>query len=301
MKNVIITGCNGFIGQKLTEYLLAKDITVIGMDIVKSKNNYNNFIFFELDFKQDFVRSLEKYKIDVVYHLAWCGVSTIDKNNPDKQFVNISLTYKVLELANFLKIKKIVIPGSMSEFSRYNSPVTGYEADSPADLYAATKVAIRKISYQYCLSNDLDLNWMLITSVYGPGRSDSNLIVSCINKILNNEVVETTKLEQKWDYIYIDDLINAFYLIGLKGKKNKIYPVGSNSVFALHDYVKIIFELMDYRNYDGIGKLPYKNNYIDNSIPNVNILIEDTGFKPKCSFKFGINKVIEELRGKASD
>lgn len=291
MKTVIITGCNGFIGKKLTKYLLDKNITVIGMDITESNNNCDRFIFQKFDFNLDLVSILSKHDVDVLYHLAWCGVSTIDKNNPDKQFVNINLTYKVLELANSLGVKKIVIPGSMSEFSRCTEPVTGEEPDSPSDLYAATKVAIRKIAYQYCEKNNLDLNWMLITSVYGMERNDANLITYVINNLKDNKEVKTTKLEQKWDYIHIDDLMLAFYLIGDKGETNTIYPVGSGEVMMLKEYVMIIARLIGKENLLGIGELQYKNKYIDNSIPDLHAL-SAIGYVSKGSFKDNITSII---------
>ena len=292
MQTVIITGCNGFIGKKLTKYLLDKNITVIGMDIIESAdNNCEKFTFQKLDFDLPLTDILSKYEIDVLYHLAWCGVSTADKNNPDKQFINIGLTYKILELANSLKIKKIVIPGSMSEFSRCTEPVTGYEKDSPSDLYAATKVAIRKIAYQYCLKNNLDLNWLLITSVYGSDRNDANLIKYVINSLKDNKEVRTTKLEQQWDYIHIDDLLNAFYLIGIKGKKNLIYPVGSGVAKHLKDYVECIASFLNKKNLLRIGDLEYKNKYIDNSIPDISEL-KKLGYVNVKAFEMEIKNMI---------
>lgn len=294
MQTVIITGCNGFIGKKLTKYLLDKNITVIGMDITENINNSDNFIFQKLDFKIDLSAILSNYKIDVLYHLAWCGVSTVDKNNPDKQFINIGLTYKILELANSIKVKKIVIPGSMSEFSRCVEPVTGNEVDSPSDLYAATKVAIRKISYQYCQKNNIDLNWLLITSVYGIGRNDSNLITSVIENLRNNKEVKTTKLEQKWDYIYIDDLLLAFFLIGERGERNLIYPVGSGEVKTLSEYVNIIASIMNKRDLIKVGEIPYKNDYIDNSILDISRL-KRIGFINENHFETTIINIIKEM------
>ena len=290
----LVTGCYGFIGRKLTEYLLNNNDTVIGLDIFEPSNKIssNNFIFKSFNFDDDQIYS----NIDVMYHMSWVGVSTTDKNDYKKQFLNISLTYEALEFAKRNKIKKIVIPGSMSEFSGYNTNVCGRESDMPSDLYAATKVAVRKIAFQYSRKNDIDVNWLLITSIYGPGRKDNNLITSTIKKIINDEKIGTTKLEQKWDYLYIDDLIEAMYLIGKKGKKNKIYPVGSGKVMRLREYVEIIFKIMSYTDYSGIGSIPYKNDFIDNSMPNISELESDTGFKAKVTFDMGIKNVIEEIK-----
>lgn len=78
---------------------------------------------------------------------------------------------------------------------------------------------IRKIAYQFCLKNNIDLNWLLITSVYSEERKDANLITTCIQSLKEGRTFECTKLEQQWDYLHIDDLIQAMYLVGRKRGK----------------------------------------------------------------------------------
>lgn len=294
MDTVIITGCNGFIGRKLTEYLLKKDIIVYGMDIIQGVVESSNFHFVKLDFNQDLSKQFEGVTIDTLYHLAWCGVSTTDKNNSEKQALNLTITRNVLGLAEALKVKKIVIPGSMSEFASCKSPVTGYEEESPSDLYARTKCMIRKVAYEFCLSKRIDLNWLLITSVYSSDRIDANLLTYCIRNLLKNEEVETTKLEQIWDYINILDLMQAMYLVGEKGKKNMIYPIGSGDIHPLSYYVEMIGDILNKRSLINVGAKPYKNQFIDNSIPNIKEL-KKIGFKTQVSFQDGIKEMIQKI------
>lgn len=295
MENVIITGCNGFIGRKLTEYLIAKGVTVYGMDIIPSNLSHERFHFIPFDFKQNLKSYFTEISIDVLYHLAWCGVSTVDKNNPDKQSKNLELARNVLELGKKIKVKKIVIPGSMSEFARCKEPVTGYEEESPSDLYANTKCLIRKTAYEFCLSNKIDLNWLLITSVYSSDRVDANLLTYCIKNLLHNEIVETTKLEQIWDYINVNDLMRAMYLVGMKGERNKIYPIGSGDIHPLSYYVELIGYILNKRELIHVGVKPYKNAFIDNSIPNIKEL-KKLGFRPTVSFTDGINQMIKTIK-----
>ena len=296
MNAVLITGCNGFIGQKLVKYFNENEVLVIGLDITNPTYKNNLFVFHKMLFDKQLCEELNAYQFDIMYHLAWNGVSSLDKNNNEKQFSNFSITYNALQLAKELNVKKVVIPGSMSEFSCYNKPISGLEEDSPSDLYAATKVAIRKISYYYCIKNNINLNWLLITSIYGATRNDNNLLSACIKSIMNDETFETTKLEQKWDYMYIDDLIRAMYFVGLYGKNNVIYPIGSGEVHELKYYIEKIYSKMKSNKTSGIGKLPYKNAYIDNSIPDTSIMKKDTNFEVEYDFDSGIEKMISEIR-----
>ena len=54
MKNILITGCAGFIGFSLSKYLLDKKINIIGIDNV---NNYYN-----TSLKKERLGHLQKYK-----------------------------------------------------------------------------------------------------------------------------------------------------------------------------------------------------------------------------------------------
>lgn len=288
----LITGCYGFIGKKLTNHLLNLGYKVIGLDVFNDESIQNkNFTFYYFDFPNCF-DILNDKKIYTIFHFSWCGVSTSDKNDLEKQIKNFEITFNVLQLAKITNTKRIVIPGSISEFSKCKNAVTGTEKDSPADMYAATKVGIRKISYEFCIKNNICLNWLLITSVYGGSRKDNNLLTQTICNLLNNKVVETTRLEQKWDYIYIDDLINALVIIGLKGRKNVIYPIGSGRVQNLSYYVNFIAKLLKKEHLLQIGKLEYKNKYVDNSIVNVS-KIQKLGFKCHKPFEENIIEVID--------
>lgn len=297
MKKVFVTGCNGFIGTKLILSLLKNNIFVIGCDVSNDARlelrgkivylNFNQLINRDICFQKD-----EFVNIDVVYHLAWSGVSTSEKNNLDKQFLNFDITFKVLEFCRDFSVKKIIIPGSTSQFSKCKSEITGNEKPSPSDLYSATKCAIQVIASYFCEKNNLDLNWLLITSVYGSSRNDNNLISYTIENLCNDNVVKTTKLEQEWDYLYIDDLIIALYLIGDKGKRNEIYPIGSGVHNKLKFYVETIAKILNKSNLLDIGSLPYKNKFIDNSIVNVSKLNE-LGFHVSNDFADNIKYILQ--------
>lgn len=289
MKKVLVTGCNGFIGKQLILFLLKHDVKIIGCDIAEcAASEIKDYIIYkkidETIYKLDKIDTDFFSNIDVLYHFAWCGVSTNDKNNYEKQFMNFDITYKTLLFAKFVSIQKIIIPGSTSEYSKCKEAINGNEMPTPSDLYAATKSAIHIIAKQFCEKNNLDLNWLLITSIYGPSRNDNNLITYTINSLKEDKKVETTKLEQEWDYLYIDDLIKALYLIGEKGEPNTVYPIGTGEHHPLKYYVELIAEKFNRRELLEIGKLPYKNQFIDNSIVDINRL-RKLGFRIDKKFE----------------
>ena len=111
--------------------------------------------------------------------------------------------------------------------------------------------------------------------------------------MLKGEKPSTTGLEQQWDYLYVDDLIEAFILLGEKGIGGKVYPIGSGEHKQMREYVETIRNIINPSISIGIGEMPYKNpNKIDNQIIDVDLLYKDTGFKARYDFRTGIENVI---------
>ena len=242
-------------------------------------------------------RALADADADVCYHLAWAGVSTDIKNDIGMQMQNLSWLINVMTACRESGCRKIIIPGSASEYAYCGEMITGKNTYSPGDAYAAVKAAGQVLAQWYADNKELDLNWLLIGSVYGPGRNDNNILTYTIKALLNNEKTKFSKLEQMWDYIYIDDLIDALYLVGNYGKPGAVYPVGSGIAIPLREYIEKIKNIIDPEAQLGIGLLPYKDGCKpDNSVLDISALCNDTGFAPKVPFEMGIQKTIQYFK-----
>lgn len=296
---VIITGANGFIGSRLANEFAENDVTVYAIvkDNLENVSNIINsnihIIYCNLDNINELCEKKEIYNCDVFYNFAWNGVSTLFKNDFDIQYKNIQLSMKMIEVAKRVNCKKFVGIGSTSEFAYSEDLICGNEVPSPSDYYSVAKVATRLFCELFAKKNNMKFNWVLITSVYGPGRDDNNLITYTIKSLLRNETPEYTNLDQQWDYIYIDDVIRALYLIGIYGKDNQIYSIGSGKERQLKEYVYEIRQLIDPKAELKIGSIAHKTNQIDNSLVDISKLINDTGYSESVTFEEGIKKTIE--------
>lgn len=299
MKKIIITGANGFMGKHLAQKYLEEQCDVYCLVQKGATVNFNNakVIEFDLD-KIEEIESLLPVDADVLYHLAWAGVSTTYKNDYSIQSQNIAYTLGVLEMASRIRCKKVICPGSVSEYAISDSRVDGLSRPCPADMYSACKASARIICDMYAKQHGIDFVWALITSIYGPGREDNNIITYSIKAFLSKEKPSFTKLEQQWDYLYIDDLINALYLLGVSKTTQDTYVIGSGKEQSLAKYIEIVRDMIDPSLEMGIGELPYKTARVDNSIVDISALQRDTGFEPSVDFKEGIRRTIEYFRKK---
>ena len=302
MKKAVITGAGGFIGRNLTKRLLQENVQVFGIDIEAVQGRILadagvTPLSVDIGDKKELRNILKVARPDVFYHLAWAGVSTDMKNEVGMQVSNIPLALTVLEACGEAGCGHIVIPGSASEYAYCGQTIDGQNTPAPGDAYAASKAAAQVLCQWYARQHGLNLNWLLIGSIYGPGRNDSNILTYTIKALLRGEEPKYTRLEQLWDYIYIDDLIEALYLLGLHGKPDGVYPVGSGQARPLAEYIRQIQAEIAPDAPLGIGALPYKfGSKPDNSVLDITALREDTGFAPQVSFEEGIGRTIAYFR-----
>lgn len=295
MERVIITGANGYIGSHLAKHLSQNNQVIALVDdrfdyrFLENTKNVD-CVEFRLESLDELSSDARFDNADMLYHLAWTGVNAKNREDVKTQLENINYCIDILQFCESHGISRALMPGSAAELSCGNYVITGEESPAPSDMmYSATKVACRYLCQTYSDKLGIELIWPLITSIYGPGRDDNNLLSYAIKSFLKGEKPSFTGLEQEWDYLYIDDLIHALELLGDYGKKG-IYPIASGNHKKLKEYVEIIRDAINPNLPMWIGELPYKKKKIDNQVFDISKLQSDTGFQPQYDFEKGIEK-----------
>ena len=302
MKKVLVTGADGFIGRHLVNKLLTEGKEVFGVvppDSCAYENRNDarlHICCMDLNEATRHIGEFPVGEIDVLYHFAWTGVKPEDRDLFDEQIKNIGMTMECMKLAAAIKIKRIVFPGSTCEYLYYGRPLDRNAPPSPADAYGAAKTALRYLCGAYAEEHEIDFIYTIITGIYSSDRIDNNVISYTIKSLLRKEKPVLTKLEQLWDYIHIDDAVEALFLAGEKGKKNAVYAIGHGDNWELRRYIEIIHHLIDSSLPLGIGEIPYSGDVIPSSCIDLSEIQRDTGFAPRVDFKSGIAAVIQKIR-----
>ncbi len=268
---IIVTGGAGFIGSALCRYLINfTDAYVINVDKltyaanVKSLESVKDnvrYCFEHLDIcdKAAVVAIFKKYEPDYLVHLA--AETHVDRSidNP-KIFLetNILGTYNLLEvtknyLANtkgnvskesfrFLHVSTDEVYGSLGDTGFF----TEESVYCPSSPYSASKASADHLVNAYFRTYNLPVLISNCSNNYGPFQFPEKLIPLTIIKAYNKEALPIYgdgKNIRHW--LFVEDHVEALYLILTKGKLGQKYNIGGNSEESNITIVKKICNILD--------------------------------------------------------
>lgn len=227
MKTVLVTGCAGFIGWKVSEKLLADSISVVGVDNVNDyydtklklwrldqlKKN-NQFAFHQRDIGnfQEVKTIFANHQLDAVINLAArAGVRASVEDPWAYLDTNTKGTLNLLECCKEFGVKKFVLASTSSLYGFNKMPFRETDnTDTPLAPYSATKKGAEVFCFSYHYLFGLDISIPRYFTVYGPaGRPDMSIFIFIKN--IDNGVPITVfgDGKQKRDFSFIDDIADG--------------------------------------------------------------------------------------------
>lgn len=296
MKNVIVAGANGFIGSAFVNKLTQNKVNVIAIDVAFTKifdNNYVTEVLMPNDVSQ--LKALIPLRTyDAFYNFAWCGVNGVDKADPLVQLQNTSLTITFAKLAKSLDCSKYLCAGTIAEQSCHS--LSSLKKTNGGMMYGVVKHCTNLILETYCKNIDLNFVWMQFSNIYGPSNKTGNLVSYTLEKLHHGLNATFGPASQPYDFIYIDDLVDAIYRLGFNKTKHNSYFIGSGKPRILKDYLIEIGELCNCSDLIKIGEraddgIKYSFDMFDNSK-----LVEDIGEYVNVDFRTGIINTVNSYK-----
>lgn len=303
MNKVIITGANGFIGKNLVKELARKGIKVYAIvkDITSNISEIKNIpnieiIYCNLDNILELKQKICDIGIDVFYHFAWAGTSGNTRANYELQLINVKSCCDAVKVAHEMKIKKFILAGSIMEYECQKYIPQDFAKPGVGNIYSIAKLSAHYMAKTLAYNLGIQFVCATISNIYGVGEVSQRLINTTIIKLIKNEETSFTEGNQLYDFIYIDDAIRAFELIGQYGKPFKTYYIGNKKPQLLMEFLLKIKSCINENIELGLGKVPFNGvslNYTEFSTMG---LYEDFDFKPIVNFEDGIKKTEKWLR-----
>lgn len=257
--SILVTGCAGFIGSHYSEFLLKKNIIVIGIDnlndyydvSLKQENinllkKYSNFTFFKYDIRNisQLSHVFSSFTISKVIHLAsMAGVRYSLKNPQTYIDNNITGMINILQLCVQFNVKKLIYASSSSVYGNLpfkrpftESDATPYNNQSP---YASSKFCMEVFANTYFNLYNLSSIGLRFFTVYGPRGRPDMAPFKFIHSILNDKtIVQYGDGSSMRDYTYIDDIVNGIFNASNSNVGCDVFNLGNNNPCSLTNFIK---------------------------------------------------------------
>ncbi len=326
-KEILVTGCAGFIGAALVKKLLNFNVNVTGIDNLNTyysknlklarleqikknrkftKGNFN-FFQFSLEDWESLRKICFEIDFDIVIHLAAQAGVRYSLKNPES-YINSNLVAfgNILDLCKNQDIKNFIFASSSSVYGN-NKQIPFNEKDNvdyPISLYAATKKSNELMAHAYSHLYQIPTTGLRFFTVYGPwGRPDMAPMIFT-KAILEKRVIKIfNKGNMSRDFTYIDDVVEGICRCCLKPavKDNqisdfsskapyKIFNIGNGKPVNLMRFIEIL------ENSLGIESkkeyLGMQQGDVVDTWANTTNLKDWIGYAPTTSLEKGINNFV---------
>lgn len=303
LKKALVTGGNGFVGSALVNNLIENgyEVTLVlrseRSDLKLIRTPDMEKVYCDLRSLSELPGKLAGESFDVFFHFAWEGVSGEGRKDVSVQMANIQSTIDAVMVAKALGCKRFVGAGSIMEDESLKLCDTLGKPMPIQYLYGAAKLSAHMLSKTKADEIGIDHLWPKITNTYGPGEISPRFINTTLRKILSGDRLEFTSGTQHYDFVYIDDVAEAFRLIAEKGQNNTTYVIGSGHAQPLRRFVESLYVTTEAKQPLNFGDIPFKGVNLGLEYYDAMNLFEDTGYQPKVDFTEGIRKTYDWIKG----
>lgn len=299
LKNILVTGAAGFVGKAIADRLHDLGANVVG--IVSDLNHKSPWCAEVADItNHDKMRDLvSRYEIDIIYHLAaYSIVKTAAKDPLSTYKVNVLGTVSVLEAARQVGKKGIRVIAASSDKAYGDHEILPYKETFPLlpkNTYDVSKACADLISQSYVGNYGLDVIVTRCSNIYGPGDTNySRLVPNTIRRCLlgkgyqiYNDVAEMYR-----EFIYIDDVVNAYVLLADYSGNEKVFNIGKNEMTNVGNLAKLIADICQ-TNLGEVIEREGSFKEIKKQSIDASLLMKETGWEATTDLIDGFSKTVD--------
>lgn len=313
IKNVLVTGADGFIGSHLVEELLKDGYHVRAFVLYNSFNTWGWLDTFDketlekIDVFTGDVRDPNAVRkamegMDAVLHLAALIAIPYSYYAPDAYVdTNIKGTLNILQAARDAGTARVLVTSTSEVYGTAQYvPIDEkhpYQGQSP---YSATKIGADRLAESFYRSFNLPVSIVRPFNTFGPRQSARAVIPTIITQLLSGkEEIKLGSLEPTRDFNYVKDTARGFIEI-LKSDKTigeeiniatqneiSIGELANELIRQINPNAKIVCDTMRLRpEKSEVERLLGKNEKIKRL----------TDWKPQYTFEEGLAETIEFLK-----
>jgi len=329
--NVLVTGAAGFIGMHVSQLLLARGDTVVGLD---NLNDYYDpqlkrdrlarltpkpgFRFLQMDVadRPGIERLFAAERFDRVVHLAAQAGVRYSLVNPQAYIdSNIVGFTNILEGCRHHQVEHLAYASSSSVYgSNTQMPFSEtHNIDHPVSMYAATKKANELMAHTYSHLFGLPTTGLRFFTVYGPwGRPDMALFLFTKAMLEGRPINVFNNGRMIRDFTFVDDIAEGVVRVldrcatadpafdaarpnpARSNAPYRVFNIGNNDPVQLMDFIEAIEDALGMQAQKNM--MPLQDGDVPATYADVSALAEWTGFSPATPVREGVGRFVAWYR-----
>jgi UDP-glucuronate 4-epimerase len=325
---VLVTGAAGFIGFHVSQRLLERGDTVVGLDnlndyydpalkesrldVIRDNPGFT-FVRMELENDAAILQLFADESFDAVVHLAAQAGVRYSLENP-RAYIdsNVVGTLNILEACRHYPVDHLVYASSSSVYgANTKMPFSVHDnVDHPLSLYAASKKANELMAHTYSNLYKIPTTGLRFFTVYGPwGRPDMALFYFT-QSILAGEPIDVFNFgKHRRDFTYIDDISEGVIRVldkpaqpnpawdsavpdpGSSSAPYKLYNIGNSKPVDLLHYIHVIEDCLGKKA--ELNLLPIQPGDVPDTYADVQALVNDVAYTPDTKIEDGVARFVE--------
>jgi dTDP-glucose 4,6-dehydratase/UDP-glucose 4-epimerase len=294
---VLIIGSKGFIGQHLKKFLTAEQHHVWGADVVVDYVYPERYFLIDAS-NADYHIIFQEQVFDICINCSGAASVPDSIQHPMRDFnLNAANVFKILDAiriyqpgCKFINLSSAAVYGNPTAL-----PITEQTTVAPLSPYGFHKRMSEQICDEFSRFFGIATCSLRIFSAFGEGLK-KQLFWDLFQKAKSLEKISLfgTGKESR-DFIYIDDLVNAIYLIAQHAEfKGQAINIANGTEILIEDCVKTFYSFFDKPinfSFMGQGRAGDPNNWV----ADISIL-RQLGYQQKCNLSEGLKKYYEWIK-----
>lgn len=290
---IILTGATGFFGSHLLKKLLDENhnVKVIkrsfsNIDRIKNSFNYKNFSTFNID-TEDIEKIFQQKTFDIIIHAA----TEYGRNDESIRMIleaNVIFPIGLIEMGIKYNVKSFL--NTDSYFAKENW------CYSNLPYYSLSKRNL--LMWLKQLSSKIQIINVSLEHIYGPNDSNSKFVEMLFKKIAIERIdrISLTPGHQKRDFIYVDDVVDAYLILIKYANENNFsyldFEIGSGECLEVRELALKIKNFSNSNTVLGFGDVRYRPHEIMQSKADIKKMTA-LGWQQNISLEEGIKKILE--------
>lgn len=241
-------------------------------------------------------RIVQETAPEVVFHMATTPFNPPDIAAQEHMTVNVAGTANVLEALRAVGGARFIRIGSGAEYGA-GSDHDETHPRRPTTAFGVSKLCASKVTRALGEIYGLHVTELLFFTPFGPWERPARLIPHTILSALRGECVKLSSGEQRRDYLYVDDVVEAMLLVATTPPRaGAVFNICAGKSVRIAEVAAQVLELMGNPVPLECGALSTRKDEIWDCSGNNSRARTELGWSPRTDLTSGLEKTIRWFR-----